>query len=316
MRSYAQIAPTFWTRGSGRKLRGNQKAQVLALYFMTAPSSNLIGLYYLPLTTICHETGLDPEGVREAMGVESLREIVQYDFEQEIVFLPECARYQIGEAMEAKDKRRAAVERELLVFAGHEFHNEFLCRYGGPFGLRTVSKPKGLPSRVEGASKGLPAVPVPPFPAPVLDPDPDRGSPEGGEPDPMPPAPVAPDSTDSDTETVVPLDLVDRARRLGVFSQVLEHMPGVELVQLEDKAREFMGYWTIGKGAGKKRRHWMSRLREDLRQAYENNKLKPIGAIEHDGNSQGDKRQHRSRAVATEAMAAAYASAPKEVTSG
>ena len=36
MRSIAYITPTFWTRGSGKKLRGNSDAIALAFYLMTA----------------------------------------------------------------------------------------------------------------------------------------------------------------------------------------------------------------------------------------------------------------------------------------
>lgn len=87
--------------------------------------------------------------------------------------------------------------------------------------------------------------------------------------------------SESDSETVCPLNLLERARRFGVFSQMLERMPGVELIQLEEKAKSFVNYWTIGGGTGQRRRHWMRKLREDLRQAYEQNKLPAVGLVEH-----------------------------------
>ena len=58
MRTYAQIVPTFWTRGSGKKLRGKPFAQVLALYFMTGSAANMLGLYYVPRLTILNDTGI------------------------------------------------------------------------------------------------------------------------------------------------------------------------------------------------------------------------------------------------------------------
>ena len=44
MRDYAKIRPVFWTRGTGKKLRGDPEAQVVALYLMSAPLSHMTGL--------------------------------------------------------------------------------------------------------------------------------------------------------------------------------------------------------------------------------------------------------------------------------
>jgi hypothetical protein len=50
MRDYAKVAPTFWNGETGKKIRElGRDAQVVALYLITCPSSNWIGLYYLPL---------------------------------------------------------------------------------------------------------------------------------------------------------------------------------------------------------------------------------------------------------------------------
>jgi hypothetical protein len=84
-----------------------------------------------------------------------------------------------------------------------------------------------------------------------------------------------------DAETVIPMNIVAQAEERGVLSDMLEHMPGVTREQLEEKAREFVTYWTIGAGAGKRRRNWMARLREDLRRAFHENRLKAPGFIEH-----------------------------------
>ncbi len=96
------------------------------------------------------------------------------------------------------------------------------------------------------------------------------------------PEPVEPatDFDGSPDETVCPLDIVARGEK--IFDDMLEHMPGVTKEQLRDKTREFLTYWTIGGGKFKKRRFWMRKLREDLRQAFEKKRLKAPGEIEHD----------------------------------
>ncbi|GGC77005.1 hypothetical protein [Undibacterium terreum] len=44
MRPYAKITPTFWIGGTGRQLRHRgYHAQLLALYLMSCPLSNMAG---------------------------------------------------------------------------------------------------------------------------------------------------------------------------------------------------------------------------------------------------------------------------------
>lgn len=67
MRSSATVSPQFWTGVTGRSLRQHPDAHRLALYLVTCPNSTMIGLYYLPLPTSCHELGMTPEGASEAL---------------------------------------------------------------------------------------------------------------------------------------------------------------------------------------------------------------------------------------------------------
>ncbi len=176
MRSYSQIVPTFWTRGSGKKLRGNTTAQLLALYFITAPASNMIGLYYLPMASICTEVGLTEEQVREALPL--LEEIVKYDFENEIVWIPECAAHQIGKTMHGNDKRHAVVQRELEMAGSHPYVAEFIDRYAKDYGFSDLIAASKREKSRSGVNKGHPGSQMPPVPVPVpvpdlvIDPDP------------------------------------------------------------------------------------------------------------------------------------------------
>lgn len=68
MRNYATISPQFWLGDTGRKLRkSGPECMVVALYMMTSPHSNMLGLYYLPVLYIAHETGLAPEGASKGL---------------------------------------------------------------------------------------------------------------------------------------------------------------------------------------------------------------------------------------------------------
>lgn len=133
MRSYSQVSPTFWTRGSGKALRGNAKAQVLALYFLTAPAANMIGLYYLSMAAICSETGLTESEVSE--NLELIKDIVTYDTKNDMVWIPEFAAYQLGDHIHGNDKRRVAILRDLSLAGSHPFVALFHKKYGEAYSL-------------------------------------------------------------------------------------------------------------------------------------------------------------------------------------
>jgi hypothetical protein len=58
MREYARVSPQIWLGETGRKLRGYPEAQIVAYYLLSSPHANMIGLYYLPIIYLAHETGL------------------------------------------------------------------------------------------------------------------------------------------------------------------------------------------------------------------------------------------------------------------
>lgn len=156
MRTQVTLIPTFWTRGSGKKLRGNPVAQVLALYLMSAPASTYVGIYYLTIITIVNETGLTEAQVRETLPLVS--DIAQYDEQAELVFLPECSRINIGESMSVTDKKRKNVLAQLKIHGKHPFVAQWIERYYGPYHLSN----DGIAHPTEGASKGLPLNSHPP----------------------------------------------------------------------------------------------------------------------------------------------------------
>ena len=65
-REYSIVKHTFWTGETGRKLREQgTDSLVVALYLTTCQSASMIGLYYLPIPLLCHETGFGgaPKGL-------------------------------------------------------------------------------------------------------------------------------------------------------------------------------------------------------------------------------------------------------------
>lgn len=97
MRDYGKVAPSFWIGATGKALRGDANAQLLALYLMTSPHSNMIGVFHCPVLYMAHETGITFEGASEA-----LRRLVEvgfctYEGESETVFVHRMAASRRGQ---------------------------------------------------------------------------------------------------------------------------------------------------------------------------------------------------------------------------
>jgi hypothetical protein len=153
MRDYGKVSPQFWTGTTGRRIRAlGANAQVVALYLMTCPASSMIGLYYLPLPMLAHETGIPLEGACKAL--RSLGEIgfAEYDEENEIVLVFAMARHQIGERIVKADKRHLGVTREAQKLTYSSLFAKWYARYREPYDLPSMAS---TASPLEAPSKPL-----------------------------------------------------------------------------------------------------------------------------------------------------------------
>jgi hypothetical protein len=146
MRDYAIMRARFWTQGTGRELCGDRAAREMALYLMSCPSSNMLGLYYLPMSLLMDELGYDSPGDARAV----LRRVedtgfCRYDDASREVFVLNMAKEQVGERLQPKDKRILGIERELAKWTRSRFYNAFLERYREPYRLRMMPVVVELP---------------------------------------------------------------------------------------------------------------------------------------------------------------------------
>lgn len=144
MREYSKVSSSFWIGDTGRQLRKlGAEVQVAALYLITAPGASWSGIYYLPLPTFCHETGLTTEGGSEALARLSEAGFAHYDAQSEMVWVVEMARFQIGERLSAKDNRHKMVLRELESHRKCKFVKDFYAKYKECFELPDASSFEG-----------------------------------------------------------------------------------------------------------------------------------------------------------------------------
>lgn len=151
MREYGNVSPMFWIGETGRQLRKNPDAQRVALYLMTAPSSEMTGVFYCPLSAILNDVGhfyllgspsegalegvVSPiEGVKQAIFELQRLGFCFYDFESEFVFVSEMARWQIAEELKPTDNRVVNV-RKLVKTMPKNMAALFLKRYNDVYHL-------------------------------------------------------------------------------------------------------------------------------------------------------------------------------------
>lgn len=151
MRDYAKVVPKFWTGQTCKELRARgSEGPLVALYLMSSPMSNMLGLFCQPMLYMAHETGLGLEGARKG-----LRECVEsgfckYDEASETVFVIEMASYQIATELKASDNRCAGIQKEYESLPDNPFLSDFFDRYQHAFHLKNRRACKG-------ASKALPS---------------------------------------------------------------------------------------------------------------------------------------------------------------
>lgn len=155
-REYAKVRSLIWTGDTGRALRRcGAETQVVALYLLSAPSSNMIGLYYLAIPTLAHETGLTLEGASKAL--RSLSEIgfAEYDFEREEVWVVNMAREQVAESLKPDDNQAKGIRSELEKLRKSSFYSGFVRRYADAYHLNDLLLALPNARASEGPSKAL-----------------------------------------------------------------------------------------------------------------------------------------------------------------
>ena len=140
MREYSVVSPRFWIGATGKELRGNAHAQVLALYLMTSPHANMIGVFHCPLIYMAHETGLGMEGASKALQSLIEAKFCTYEESSETVFVHRMAAFQIGDHLSEQDKRCKGVERDWNNIPSRQLQQAFFAIYSAAFHLPKQSK--------------------------------------------------------------------------------------------------------------------------------------------------------------------------------
>lgn len=154
MRDYSKVSSAFWTGKTGKSLRGNQQAQIVAIYLMTCPHANMIGVFHCPIIYIAHETGSTIEGATKGLNDLVEGAFCTYDHDAETVWVHEMAKYQIGENLSPNDKQVIGIKKQYANLPSGLIKQGFFARYKDDYLLAVKSDlPKPLASPLQAPTK-------------------------------------------------------------------------------------------------------------------------------------------------------------------
>ncbi len=153
MSDFGIVHKSYWQRGSGKRLRSKRDALLVGLYLLTCPGSSELGIYYLPLPTLCHDLTMTVDEARAALAECSAQGLAHYDEDAAMAWLPNAAELRFGKAIKPNDKRRAWFSKEISSLGSHPFVAQFIARYGVGYGL-TQTEQEGA-SQTQEAPSGI-----------------------------------------------------------------------------------------------------------------------------------------------------------------
>lgn len=159
MKGYAQLRSRFWTHGTGKALRGDPKAQLVALYLISAPQADMVGIFHSPVIYMAHETGLTEADVLHGLERLQAEGFLVYDHDNEDVWVCSMAKEQIGDTLKPGDKRRSAIEKQLQTFIRSPLLPVWLERYGESYGITIDVSPFEAPSKPHAGTPDAPSKP-------------------------------------------------------------------------------------------------------------------------------------------------------------
>lgn len=136
MREYSKVYPQIWIGKTGRELKKRGiESQLLAQYLISSPHATMIGVYYLPIAFISHETGIAICNVELALNNLIEIKFCSYDWPTEYVWVHRMGFYQIAELLKPNDNRVKNVNSYFANLPPLCFLDDFFKTYSKAFNL-------------------------------------------------------------------------------------------------------------------------------------------------------------------------------------
>lgn len=175
---FRRVAPTFWTGETGKALRKRgPEALAVAMFLMTSPNANMLGLYVQPLAFIAYYVALPVEGVAKALKDCADVGFAEFDADSEVIWILAMAKWQIGTQLSSGDKLCKHVQKAYDALPKNPFLGVFFDRYAAAYHLqnrRDFEPDPGQPDMFHGKGLGIagagpgagPGEGPPPYPPP------------------------------------------------------------------------------------------------------------------------------------------------------
>ena len=257
---YSKVSRRIWNDDAFRKL-SQPKPCGAWLWFRLLTGTeltNIPGLFQAWEAGLAQSLRWSLKDFRKAFGEVAGQGLARADWETGLVWLPNAIRHNEPESPNVILSWRSAWEElpecplkeharmQLADWAearGQAWAEAFAKVTGDPY-----PKPSGKPS---------------------LQPSPNQEQEQEQEQKPERARAYAGGTHDSDDEWPCPVDLA----LPDVAKQELAARLGCSIADIDAVTAEFVGYWTIGAGSGRRRRRWLGKLRERLRDLSQQGKL-------------------------------------------
>jgi hypothetical protein len=129
---FAQIFQDEWRKKFKSILAAEgSDALVLYLFLRTCPHRNMSGIYYIPISTMAHDTSIDVVRVEELVMSFEQMDLCSYDYRTEEIFLFDMLETQVGGYLKEDDKRSKMVMRHFYELESDELRSDFWERFSG-----------------------------------------------------------------------------------------------------------------------------------------------------------------------------------------
>ena len=136
MREYSKVFPKIWIGQTAKQIKKfGIETQLLAHYLITSPHATMIGIYYLPIAFIVHETGIPYEAALNGLDNLTKADFCSYDPCEEYVWVHGMAQYQISDQLKPNDNRVKYINQQYQGLPKLPFQQRFFEKYKDIFFL-------------------------------------------------------------------------------------------------------------------------------------------------------------------------------------
>ena len=146
MTGYRQLHTHIWSDSWFVELEPDW--MLLFIYLFSNERASICGLYELPVRTICFETGLDREGVRQGLEAFAKANKVKYDFATSVVWVKNMLKYQGS----TSPKVQARIQADIRAVPDCELKQQFLDTLSASADTLSIPYRKGSDTSIYSSS--------------------------------------------------------------------------------------------------------------------------------------------------------------------